>query len=357
MKQTVLVTGGAGFIGSAVVRALLARGISVVNLDALTYAANLEDTKINTPGAAHEFVHGSINDEVLVSSLLNKNAPTAIINVAAETHVDRSIDGPQAFVDTNIQGTFQLLECARRYLQTTDDSQLSRFKFLQVSTDEVFGSVADGLSREDDPYRPNSPYAASKAAADHLVRSYFKTYGLATLTTHGSNTYGPGQFPEKLIPLMILNAIDGKQLPVYGDGANVRDWLFVDDHAAGIVAALVNGTPGENFNIGGGTERRNIDTVKGLCVLLDETLPREGGTSYVQQIAYVADRPGHDQRYALDCTKAADALGWKPEVGFDTGLRTTVEWYLAHQDWCRSITQSTYDRHRLGLDGAGEQSA
>lgn len=356
MTQTVLITGGAGFIGSAVVRALLSRDVHVVNLDALTYAANRKNVEINDSNAAHEFVHGSINNETLVTALLQKHTPSAIINVAAETHVDRSIDGPQAFVDTNIQGTFQLLECVRHYLQTTDETTRDAFRFLQVSTDEVFGSVAGGLSTETDPYRPNSPYAASKAAADHLVRSYFKTYGLATLTTHGSNTYGPRQFPEKLIPLMILNAIDGKSLPVYGDGSNVRDWLFVDDHAAGIVEALENGKAGESFNIGGGTERRNIDTVKNLCALLDEMQPCVTGKTYANQIAYVTDRPGHDQRYALDCTKASDALGWQPRITFEIGMRTTVAWYLAHQDWCRSITQSTYDRHRLGLDIAREHS-
>ena len=271
------------------------------------------------------------------------------MHLAAETHVDRSIDGPAAFVETNILGTFLLLEEARTYRDSLDVSLSNGFRFVQVSTDEVYGSIADGVFREDDPYRPNSPYAAAKAGADHLARAYFRTYGLPTVITNGSNTYGPYQFPEKLLPLMILNAVDGKPLPVYGKGDNVRDWLYVDDHAAGIIAALERGTPGENYNIGGGNVLANIDVVRRLCALLDEIQPHPQAQSYVEQIDFVEDRPGHDFRYALDSAKAEADLGWRPETDFIDGLGATVRWYLDHQDWCRKTTDGRYDRGRLGL--------
>ena len=348
MFQIFFVTGGAGFIGSAIIRTLLKRRAKVINLDAMTYAANKDNIDTANLNDDYLLVEGSINDRALVSKLLAEHQPQAVINVAAETHVDRSIDGPGPFVETNIQGTFQLLEACRSYVQGNKGHE--DFRYLQVSTDEVFGSIDNGQSVETDPYRPNSPYAASKAAADHLVRSYFKTYGLATITTHGSNTYGPYQFPEKLLPLMVLNAVDGKQLPVYGDGSNERDWLYVDDHANGILAALESGVVGNAYNIGGGTELKNIDIVNLLCSILDKLQPREDGAPYADQINYVADRPGHDQRYALDCKKAKRDIGWSPQMDFTTGLEETIKWYLNHQDWCSKIATSTYDRSRLGLD-------
>ena len=349
MTKTILVTGGAGFIGSAVIRMLLKRGVRVINLDALTYAGNRENIGEAQNSADYQLVVGSINDRVLVTDLLNTHRPQALINVAAETHVDRSIDGPGQFIETNIQGTFQLLEACRAYLQASTSAMSQGFRYLQVSTDEVFGSIAHGHSSEADPYKPNSPYAASKAAADHLVRSYYKTYGLPAVTTHGSNTYGPYQFPEKLLPLMILNAVDGKPLPVYGDGTNVRDWLYVDDHAGGILTALEKGQPGEAYNIGGGNELKNIDIVKKLCSILDAAQPRSDGKAYAEQIAYVTDRPGHDQRYALDCAKAKRDMGWVPGMDFTAGLGKTVAWYLENRDWLNTFVQSTYDRGRLGL--------
>ena len=308
----------------------------------------IRDSDITGHGSDYLLVEGSINDRTLVSKLLAEYQPQAVINAAAETHVDRSIDGPDPFVETNIQGTFQLLEACRSYIK--GNKSYEDFRYLQVSTDEVFGSIPDGQSVEIDPYRPNSPYAASKAAADHLVRSYFKTYDLPTLTTHGSNTYGPHQFPEKLLPLMVLNAVEGKPLPVYGDGTNERDWLHVDDHANGILTALENGILGSAYNIGGGTELKNIDIVTLLCGILDKLQPRKDGAPYADQITYVADRPGHDQRYALDCTKAKEDIRWSPKMEFATGLEETIAWYLRNQEWCSKIAASTYDRSRLGLD-------
>ena len=346
----ILVTGGAGFIGSAVVRHIIREGVDeVVNLDKLTYAANPETLAEVEGNPRYEFVKGDICDTSLVRSLLETHRPGAILHLAAETHVDRSIDGPAAFVATNIHGTFQLLEEARTYRDSLDVSLSDGFRFVQVSTDEVYGSIDDGLFREDDPYRPNSPYVAAKAGADHLARAYFRTYGLATVITNGSNTYGPYQFPEKLLALMILNAVDGKPLPVYGKGDNVRDWLYVDDHAAGIMAALKGGVPGESYNIGGGNEFTNINVVRRLCALLDEILPHPRAQSYAGQIDFVEDRPGHDFRYALDTAKAEADLGWRPETDFDAGLGATVRWYLDHQDWCRKSTDGRYDRGRLGL--------
>jgi dTDP-glucose 4,6-dehydratase len=349
MTETFLVSGGAGFIGSALVRQLIRRGNRVINLDALTYAGNRENLADIDGHQDHVFVHGSINDGNLISRLLEEHRPGAVINVAAETHVDRSIDGPAAFVETNIVGAFQLLEAARDYRGSLGGKESDRFRFVQVSTDEVYGSIDEGEFREGDPYRPNSPYAAAKAGADHLARAYFHTYGLPVVITNGSNTYGPYQFPEKLLPLMILNAVDGKPLPVYGEGVNIRDWLYVDDHAAGIIATLESGTPGQSYNIGGGNEFLNIEVVKRLCALLDEIRPLPDGRFYAEQITFVEDRPGHDFRYALDTAKAGEGLDWRPEKSFEDGLRATIQWYLDNQDWCRKTTDGLYDRGRLGL--------
>lgn len=349
MTHTVLATGGAGFIGSALVRNLVKRGERVIDLDALTYAGNRDNLADVADNPDHVFVHGSINDGALVTRLLKEYHPYAVINVAAETHVDRSIDGPAAFVDTNIVGTFQLLEAVRAYWDSLDGDGREEFRFVQVSTDEVYGSIDEGEFLEENPYRPNSPYAAAKAGADHLVRSYFQTYALPALITNGSNTYGPYQFPEKLLPLMILNAVDGKPLPVYGKGENVRDWLYVDDHASGIIAALEGGAPGQNYNIGGGNEFPNIEVVRHLCTVLDEVRPHPEGRPYAEQMVFVEDRPGHDFRYALNTTKAGNELGWVPEIEFEEGLRATVQWYLENQDWARKSTEGLYGRERLGL--------
>lgn len=349
MNQAVLVTGGAGFIGSAVVRDLLARGDRVVNLDALTYSGNRDNLADLADIPDHVFVNGSINDRALVCRLLDAHRPAAVVNVAAETHVDRSIDGPHAFVETNLTGTFQLLEAALPYWQSLDPAGRAGFRFVQVSTDEVYGSIEDGVFREGDPYRPSSPYAASKAGADHLVRAYFHTYGLPAVITNGSNTYGPRQFPEKLLPLMILNAVEGKPLPVYGDGGNVRNWLYVTDHSRGILAALERAKPGESYNLGGDAEYPNIEVVRLLCALLDEIRPHPEAGPHAARITFVPDRPGHDFRYALDSSKARDELGWRPETGFEDGLRNTIGWYLANRDWCQRISAGLYDRRRLGL--------
>ena len=348
MTDTYLVTGGAGFIGSTLVRHLIGNGHSVITLDALTYAGNLDNLAMVSDNSAHTFVHGSINDDALVRRLLAKHQPRYVINVAAETHVDRSIDGPAAFIETNVVGTGVLLEASYRYWTALDGAARDLFRYVQVSTDEVFGSIREGLFRESDPYRPNSPYAASKAGADHLAHSYFRTYGLPVMVTHGSNTYGPHQFPEKLIPLMILNALDGKPLPVYGDGSNVRDWLYVDDHAGGIATVAQRGQPGEAYNIGGGTERANLEVVNVLCNLLDAASPRAAPGSYADQITYVTDRPGHDFRYALDIAKISKQVDWTPEVTFGDGLANTVRWYLDNSDWCDAITRTRYSRERLG---------
>ena len=322
-----LVTGGAGFIGSNfVVSTLRETGESIVNLDKLTYAGSLRNLAAVREDKRHVFVQGDICDRALVAELLKKHKPRAIVHFAAESHVDRSITGPAAFVQTNVVGTFSLLEEAR----TCGDT----IRFLHVSTDEVYGSLgpSDPAFTEETPYAPNSPYAASKAASDHLVRAYHHTYGLDTVTTNCSNNYGPYQYPEKLIPLMIATALAGKPLPVYGDGKNVRDWLFVLDHCDGIRAALDHGRSGETYNIGGSSERMNIDLVKTICSLLDDMAPRKGGT-YAELISYVKDRPGHDRRYAIDAAKIARELGWKPRESFESGLRKTVRWYLENREW------------------------
>jgi dTDP-glucose 4,6-dehydratase len=322
-----LVTGGAGFIGSNfVVSTIKETGEPIVNLDKLTYAGSLRNLAALREDKRHTFVQGDICDRALVAEILKKHKPRAIVHFAAESHVDRSIAGPAAFVQTNVVGTFSLLEEARSYGE--------RIRFLHVSTDEVYGSLgpSDPAFTEETPYAPNSPYAASKAASDHLVRAYHHTYGLDTVTTNCSNNYGPYQYPEKLIPLMIATALAGKPLPVYGDGKNVRDWLYVLDHCDGIRVALERGRSGETYNIGGASERMNIDLVRTICALLDEMAPRKGG-SYAELISFVTDRPGHDRRYAIDATKIARELGWKPRETFESGLKKTVRWYLENREW------------------------
>jgi dTDP-glucose 4,6-dehydratase len=346
----ILVTGGAGFIGANfVLDWIAAEGTPIVNLDKLTYAgipANLASLKDNKN---YIFAKGSINDRVLVASLLAKHQPLAIVHFAAESHVDRSIHDPGEFVQTNVVGTFSLLEEARAYWSNLADPAKNKFRFLHVSTDEVYGSLGneDPAFSEATAYAPNSPYAASKAGSDHLVRAYHHTYGLPAITTNCSNNYGPLQFPEKLIPLIILNALNGKPLPVYGDGKNVRDWLYVGDHCAGIRAALAQGRPGETYNIGGNSEKTNLEVVHAICTILDELHP--AGTPHAKLITFVKDRPGHDQRYAINAGKIEHELGWKPQACFETGLRKTVEWYLAHDDWIQNVISGSY-RNWLDLN-------
>lgn len=349
MSNTILVTGGAGFIGSNfVLQQMQAESPSIVNLDKLTYAGNLLNLESITPekihpGARYEFVQGDIGDRSLVQRLLEKRQPSAIVHFAAESHVDRSIRGPEDFIRTNVDGTFALLEETRAYWSALTERERKKFRFLHVSTDEVYGSLGpdDPPFSETTPYAPNSPYAASKAASDHLVRAYHHTYGLPTLTTNCSNNYGRFQFPEKLIPLMILNARDSKALPVYGDGKNVRDWLYVEDHCEGIATVLKSGRPGETYNIGGWNEKPNIEIVHAICDLVDEMAPRVGG-SRRELITFVKDRPGHDRRYAMDARKIERELGWKPKATFETGLRKTVRWYLENETWVTGVTSGSY---------------
>jgi dTDP-glucose 4,6-dehydratase len=349
-NSTILVTGGAGFIGgNFVLRKIRGEKTEVINLDALTYAGNLDTLDDIEDDPRHSFVLGSIGDSALVDYLLQKHRPSAIVNFAAESHVDRSIDSPEAFIQTNILGTFSLLESARKYWRGLEGTEKERFRFLHVSTDEVYGSLGPtGKFTETTAYQPNSPYSASKASSDHLVRAYFHTYGLPVLTTNCSNNYGPFQFPEKLIPLIIHNALAGKSLPIYGNGLNVRDWLFVEDHCAAIARVLEAGTPGEVYNIGGNNEKTNLEVVHTLCDLLDTLKPRSDGASYRSQITFVTDRPGHDARYAIDASKIKDTLGWEPSETFETGLRKTVTWYLEHQDWCQRVMDGSYRGERLG---------
>jgi dTDP-glucose 4,6-dehydratase len=348
VSGAILVTGGAGFIGANFVLDWLApsRGEAdpVVNLDALTYAGNLASLQPLAGDPRHVFVHGDINDRALVSRLLREHRVRAIVNFAAESHVDRSILGPDAFVQTNIVGTFNLLEAAREYRAGLDAGRQAAFRFLQVSTDEVFGALGPGDPpfSEATPYSPRSPYSASKAAADHLVQAAWHTYGLPVLVTHCSNNYGPLQFPEKLVPLMIRNARRGEPLPVYGDGRQVRDWLHVSDHAAALRVVLERGRPGEAYNIGGSAERENLEVVRLLCALLDARAPRADGRSFSEQVAFVADRPGHDRRYAIDQRRIARELGWSPAVSFEQGLRDTVDWYLRNDEWIAGIETGAY---------------
>jgi dTDP-glucose 4,6-dehydratase len=340
--KVLLVTGGAGFIGSNFVLEAVRRGHKVINLDALTYAGNIDNLASLEGNSAHTFVHGSILDGSLVSSLLAEHQPDAMVHFAAESHVDRSILGPAAFIETNIVGTFTLLEAALKHVRSLPDSDRERFRLLHVSTDEVYGSLSpdEAAFHEETPYRPNSPYSASKAASDHLVRAYFHTYGLPVVTTNCSNNYGPYQFPEKLIPLMVHNAISGKPLPVYGDGQNVRDWLYVTDHCDAIFTVLDKGRPGETYNVGGLNEQKNLDVVNILCTILDEL--HAEGAPHNRLITYVKDRPGHDRRYAIDCTKLQSELGWSPKESFHTGIRKTVQWYLDNAKWVEKVVSGEY---------------
>ena len=344
MENTILVTGGAGFIGSNFILQRMERDpASIVNLDKLTYAGNLHNLKTIAKERRYEFVHGDIADRGLVRSLLERRKPRGIVHFAAESHVDRSIRGPDDFIRTNIDGTFALLEEVRTYWGGLADHDRMNFRLLHVSTDEVFGSLepADPAFSETTPYAPNSPYAASKAASDHLVRAYHHTYGLPVLTTNCSNNYGPFQFPEKLIPLMILNARDGKPLPVYGDGQNVRDWLYVEDHCEAIAIVLDRGRVGQTYNIGGWNEKRNIEIVEAICDSVDEMAGRRGA-SRRGLITFVKDRPGHDRRYAMDARKIERELGWRPRETFESGMRKTVRWYLENEDWARDVTSGSY---------------
>lgn len=343
--MTILVTGGAGFIGGNFVLDWLAGSDEpVVNLDKLSYAGNLQTLASLHGDDRHRFVHGDIGDSDLLGRLLAEHQPRAVIHFAAESHVDRSIHGPGDFIDTNIVGTFKLLEAVRGYWSGLPASDKAAFRLLHVSTDEVYGTLAadDAPFTEAHRYQPNSPYSASKAAADHLVRAWHHTYGLPVLTTHCSNNYGPYHFPEKLIPLVILNALAGKPLPVYGDGQQVRDWLYVTDHCAALRRVLDAGTPGETYNVGGGNEKTNLDVVRTICRLLDELRPRADGKGYAEQITYVQDRPGHDRRYAIDARKLARELGWQPAETFDSGIRKTVRWYLDNQDWVAGVSSGRY---------------
>ncbi|HMD37220.1 MAG TPA: dTDP-glucose 4,6-dehydratase [Vicinamibacterales bacterium] len=347
--STLLITGGAGFIGSNLVHHVLDRTSSrIVVLDKLTYAGSLLNLARPLASPRVRFVRDDIGDADAVAALLAEERPTAIINLAAETHVDRSIDGPRPFVETNIVGSFVLLEAARQYAAALDAQARAAFRLLHVSTDEVYGALgASGSFSEETAYAPNSPYAASKAAADHLVRAYGHTYGLPVVMTNCSNNYGPFQFPEKLIPLMILNAVDGRPLPIYGDGRQVRDWLHVEDHCAGILLVLAKGRAGEKYNVGGANERTNIEIVDRICDLVDELRPGRESTRRLK--TFVPDRPAHDRRYAIDATKIRRELGWTPQHTFESGLRETVKWYLEHRDWCEKISAGRYDRERLGL--------
>jgi dTDP-glucose 4,6-dehydratase len=343
--MSILVTGGAGFIGSNFVHTWLAQHDEVlVNLDKLTYAGNLRNLHALADDRRHHFVQGDIGDTTLVSQLLATHQPRAVLHFAAESHVDRSIHGPMDFIQTNVVGTFQLLESVRAYWSGLDDQSRQAFRFLHVSTDEVYGSLAPEAPAfsETHAYEPNSPYSASKAASDHLVRAWHHTYGLPVLTTNCSNNYGPYHFPEKLIPLVIHNALAGKPLPIYGDGMQVRDWLYVEDHCKAIMRVLDAGRLGETYNVGGWNEKPNIEVVRTLCALLDELQPRADGQSYASQMTFVKDRPGHDRRYAIDARKLERELGWRPEETFETGLRKTVQWYLAHADWVEEVTSGNY---------------
>ena len=345
MRDSILVTGGAGFIGSNFILSWIGtRGTPVINLDLLTYAGNAENLCTLEGDERHLLVRGDICDADLVGSLLRTHQPRAVVHFAAESHVDRSIASPQEFIRTNVQGTFVLLEQAKAYWSGLNDADRTAFRFLHVSTDEVYGTLGpnDPAFCESTAYAPNSPYAASKAASDHLARAYHHTWGFPVLTTNCSNNYGPFQFPEKLIPLMILNALENKPLPVYGDGMNVRDWLFVEEHCAAIRAVLANGRVGETYNIGGNSERANIEVVQTICDLVDEMRPRTGGGSRRELITYVKDRPGHDRRYAIDAAKLSRELGWRPAAQFVSGLRKTVRWYLDNSAWIESVRTGAY---------------
>jgi dTDP-glucose 4,6-dehydratase len=352
----IIVTGGAGFIGSAVCRHLITdTDARVVNVDALTYAANLSSLAPVADNPRYTFVHANICDGASMSALFARHQPDAVMHLAAESHVDRSITGAAAFIETNIVGTYALLEAARAYWSVLPEPRRSAFRFLHVSTDEVYGSLGpEGLFREDTPYDPSSPYSASKAASDHLATAWHRTYGLPVVISNCSNNYGPYHFPEKLIPLMILNALEGKPLPVYGDGSNVRDWLYVEDHARALSLILEKGRPGETYNVGGRNERANLAVVHTICDALDRMAPRTGIAARRNLIEFVADRPGHDQRYAIDATKLETELGWRAEQSFETGIERTVAWYLANEAWWRPLREKVYAGQRLGLLDAGQ---
>ncbi len=349
--KTYLITGGAGFIGGNFVLNLINQNdIKIINLDALTYAGNLDTltSVMNHPN--HVFVHGNIRDRQLIQKLFKEHNPNAVINFAAESHVDRSIDSPADFIQTNVVGTFELLEVARNYYSDIKDSEKKMFRFLHVSTDEVYGTLdSTGYFSETTAYAPNSPYSASKAAGDHLVRAYFHTYQLPVLTTNCSNNYGPFHFPEKLIPLIIQKALAGKPLPIYGDGLQVRDWLYVEDHCLAIQCVLTKGKPGEVYNIGGNNEKTNLEVVNTICSLLDELVPNSPNKPHSSLITYVPDRPGHDRRYAIDATKISKELGWKPNETFESGIRKTVQWYLDNDEWVQKVSSGAYRGERLGL--------
>ncbi len=352
----ILVTGGAGFIGSNFVRFLLSDASTspqvhkLINLDKLTYAGNPENLRDVADDPRYELVQAGIEDAECIHRLLIENHIDAVVNFAAESHVDRSIDSPEPFFQTNVIGTLRIVNECMRYWRELDSQQKAAFRFLHVSTDEVYGSLSetDPAFEETTPFAPNSPYSASKAASDHIVRAYHHTFGLPVITTNCSNNYGPFQFPEKLIPLMILNALEGKNLPIYGDGMNVRDWLYVTDHCTGIWTALIKGRLGETYNIGGKNEKPNIEIVDTICSLLDAKRPRADGKSYGTQKVFVKDRPGHDRRYAINCSKIESELGWTPSETFETGIAKTIDWYLENQDWCEQITSGKYQRQRLG---------
>ena len=348
--QKILVTGGAGFIGSAVVRHLINNlNCSVVNVDKLTYAGNLSSLSSVDQNPLYSFEYADINDRSGITVILDQHQPDAIMHLAAESHVDRSIDGPSDFIQTNIVGTYSLLECARSYWRQLSSSKQDDFRFHHISTDEVFGTLGKTDSfTEETAYDPRSPYSASKASSDHLVRAWHETYGLPVVLSNCSNNYGPYHFPEKLIPLMIIKALKGEKLPVYGTGENIRDWLYVDDHAKALCKILFEGKKGESYNVGGNAEVSNLDVVRNICRLLDELSPRPGMSKHEEQIDFVADRPGHDYRYAIDSTKIRNELGWKPIETFETGLRRTVEWYLANSSWWKPILTGEYRGQRLG---------
>ncbi|WP_458527204.1 dTDP-glucose 4,6-dehydratase [Onishia taeanensis] len=345
-----LITGGAGFIGSAVIRHIIANTAdSVVNVDKLTYAGNLESLAEVESSSRYAFEQMDICDKAALERVFNKHRPDAVMHLAAESHVDRSIDGPAAFIETNIVGTYTLLEVARAYWNGLDAERRDAFRFHHISTDEVYGDLEgpEGLFTEETSYAPSSPYSASKASSDHLVRAWHRTYGLPTLITNCSNNYGPYHFPEKLIPLVILNALEGKALPIYGKGEQIRDWLYVEDHARALHTVVTEGRVGETYNIGGHNEKQNIEVVHTICSLLDELVPLQH-TPYVNLITHVADRPGHDMRYAIDAGKTERELGWRPEETFESGIRKTVQWYLNNLDWCRRVQDGSYQRERLG---------
>ena len=349
----ILITGGAGFIGSAVIRHIINNtDHKVINVDKLTYAGNLESLKTIEHNSRYHFEHADICDQAKMTDIFNQYQPELVMHLAAESHVDRSIDGPSAFIQTNIVGTYTLLEVARNYWQNLTEAKKAAFRFHHISTDEVYGDLhgTDDLFTETTSYEPSSPYSASKASSDHLVRAWNRTYGLPTIVTNCSNNYGPYHFPEKLIPLVILNALEEKPLPIYGDGQQIRDWLFVEDHARALYKVITEGVIGETYNIGGHNEKTNLDVVKTICQILDELQPRTNDQKYAELITFVKDRPGHDLRYAIDAAKIETELGWTPEETFNTGIQKTVQWYLDHLDWCRNVQDGSYQRERLGAN-------